>query len=118
MDTLKEFIVIAIVVLLAAVFLKVVLDSIKSTVARAKTPVSSVAADVAEKRSETGLGEFKEDGLRLGKGVYNVDFKLENGETLTLQVAKSEYDGLTEGAHGILNYREKTYLGFTPDALI
>ena len=117
MDALKEFIVIAIVILLAAVFLKVVLDSIRSTVARAKSPVLSIAADISEKRCETGLGEFKEDGLRLGKGVYNVDFKLENGEMLTLQMSKAEYDELTEGAHGILNYREKTYLGFTPDAL-
>lgn len=117
MGVLKEFFVIAIVVLLAAVFLKMVLGSIKSVAKRAKSPVVSVTADVSEKRSETGLGEFREDGIRLGKGVYSVDFKLEGGETLTLQVSKAEYDELTEGAHGILNYREKAYLGFTPDAL-
>ena len=117
MDALKEFVVIAIVVLVAAVFLKMVLGSIKSLTGRAKSPVVSVTADVVEKRSETGLGEFKQDGIRLGKGVYSVDFELENGEILTFQVSKAEYDSLEEGAHGCLNYREKTYLGFTPDAL-
>lgn len=117
MDSLKEFFVIAIVVLIAAVFLKMVLENIRSAVARAKSPVISVAADVIEKRSETGVGEFKEDGIRYGKDVFSVDFRLENGETLTLQMTKVEYDKLSEGAHGHLNYREKTYLGFTPDAL-
>ena len=117
MDLLKEFVAVVIVVLVAAVFIKMILGSIKSTVARAKSPVVSVTADVAEMRSETGLGEFKEDGLRYGKGVYSVDFRLEGGETMTFQMTKAEYDELSEGAHGCLNYREKTYLGFTTDSL-
>ena len=117
MGTLKEFVVIAIFVLVAAVFLKMLLNSVKSVGASIRSPVESVTAEIIKKRSETGAGEFNPDGLRLGKDVMSVEFRLESGETITLQVAKGEFDSLREGARGCLNYRGKTYLGFTPDSL-
>ena len=117
MDALKEFFAIALFVLVAAVFLKMVIGSVKNISARAHSPVVSVTVDVLEKHSEIGLGEFTQDGVRLGKGVYSVDFRTDEGDILTFQMSKAEFDALEEGVRGHLSYREKIYLGFAPDGL-
>ena len=118
MELIKEIVVILLFAVVVAVFLKMVLNSIKSLSERAKSPVRSHTAEVIAKRSETGLGEFKADGLRYGKGGFEVEFLTDEGETVVLEMSKTEFDMLTEGARGILSFRGKTYLGFTPDSLI
>ena len=118
MELLKEIVVIILFAAVAVMFLKMILNSIRGVGARANLAIKSVTAQVAEKRAETGLGEFNTDGLRLGKHLFEIDFLLDNGETVTLEMTNVEFDALEEGSRGCLSYRGNNYLCFTPDSLI
>lgn len=115
MDTLKEFVVILITAAVAALFMRMIVISVKSAVARKKEPVKSVPAKVIAKSCDTGVSAISQNGVRSGKQVFTAEFEAD--ETLTFYVSKSEYDSLNEGDTGFLSYRGRTFLGFTKDAL-
>lgn len=117
MDSLNEFLALAVFLAFAAVFLWMLIGGVQNIIAKKKTPDKTVVAEVSEKRSETGTGEFTGDGVRLGKKLYFAVFRLDGGEALEFAISEAEFKALTEGDRGHLTYREKTYLGFSPDIL-
>lgn len=117
METIKEIIAAGVTVVIAALFINVIVNAIRSLINKKKTPTVSGTAVLKRKSSETGQGEFKNEGIRLGKTVYTLTFE-KDGEEHEFYVAKGEYDSFEEGTEGILYYRGKDFLGFTPDGLI
>lgn len=98
-------------------FLYMSVGSVRSMISRKNTPDKTVAAKVISKTEEVGQGEFKKDGLRLGKKTYSAVFSAD-GEELEFQLLKNEYENLEESESGFLTYRGKAFLGFSRDGLI
>ena len=117
MDSLREIVVFAVFLGLVAVFVRMIIVSVQSAVKRRSSPNITAEARVISKSAEIGSGEFSTDGIRKGKKIFSAVF-LAEGKEITLQMTEKEFDELPEGAAGHLTYRENTYLGFAPDALI
>ena len=117
MDSLNELLALAVFLAFAAVFLWMLIGGVQNVIAKKKSPDKTAVAEVAEKRSEVGMGEFTGDGVRLGKKLYTAVFRLDSGETLEFTISEPEFKELKEGDRGHLTYREKRYLGFTTDIL-
>lgn len=116
MDAVKEFVAILIFVFVAGLFVRMIIVNVKSLISRKNTPVQSVSAEVVSKNKENGISALGPSGIRNGKSIYSVKFSA--GEELEFYVTKEDFDGLNEGATGLLNYRGRTFLGFAQDALL
>lgn len=117
MDSLNELFALAVFLAVAAVFLWMLIGGVQNIFAKKKQPDVTVVAEVSKKFSEVGTGEFKGDGVRLGKKLYRAEFRCDSGETFGFVLSQGEYDELHEGERGHLTYREKTFLSFVPDML-
>ena len=118
MDFMREILASAVFAVLAALFLRMIIVSIHSAVLRRHSPNENVLAHVAAKRTETGEGEFVKNGVRPGKTVYYLSFVTENGEELSFDVLKSEYDAVCEGDTGYLIHSANKFFRFEKDMLL
>ena len=116
MDAIKEFAVILITAFVAALFLRMLIASFMDLKKRRSSPVKGLTATVLSKQSISGKSEFESSGIRNGKSVYRAVFSTDESE-MEFDVSKEEFDRLEEGSVGLLNFKERTFLSFTPDKL-
>lgn len=118
MESIREIFAAAVFLAFAGLFLWMLVGNIQSLIQKKKAPTKTVIATLETKSKETGAGEFDKKGVRLGKSVYSAAFMTEDRQSLTFTVSESEWNRLSEGSLGHLTYREKQFLGFTPDGLL
>ncbi len=118
MDSLRDILSAAVFIIVAALFLRMIIVNICSLVSHKRSPDKNVRAKVTAKRCETGSGEFVSNGVRTGKTVYFLTFADENGEELSFNVLRQEYDAVSEGDTGYLIYHAEKFLHFEKDMLL
>ena len=104
--SVKELLGAAVFFAAAALFLWMLITSIRSLIDQRKTPLKYRPAKVIKKTSS------EEDG----KKVYLAEF-LADGENIVFKMSESEWNGLEEGASGRLFCRRENYLGFETEKL-
>ncbi len=115
MDGIKEFFVILIAVAAAALFLRMLIQSVISVLGRKNEKQASAQVRVLSKSKSVGQSAVSEDGIRKGKAVYTVTFSLDGGTEF--YVTEREFGEIPENSTGTLYYRGRTFLSFAADAL-
>lgn len=99
------------IVVMALLFAGVlVVDAFKRYLNR-KNPVTSVEAEVADRRRETHSGRYGVTGHS-----YYVSFRpIGGGETQEFQVGEAEYNAYKWGDRGTLSHRTWEFISFKPE---